>query len=220
MLALGHSHPEVVEVVQRQVPLLITALDFPTELKDEFITAQLSLLPEAMRERTKIQFCGPAGANAVDAALKLCKTATGRVGHRHVPGRLPRQHAQRDGAHRARLAEGARREHDARRALLPVPVRDAHRALGGDPETLGERCLEYFERALKDPLGGIPQPAAVIMEVVQGEGGVIPAPTEFVQGVRRVTRELDIPLIVDEIQSGCGRTAPGSRSSSTASTPT
>ena len=44
------------------------------------------------------------------------------------------------------------------------------------------------------------------MEVVQAEGGVLPAPVDFVRGVRRVTRELDIPLIVDEIQSGCGRT--------------
>ena len=78
VLALGHSHPEVVEAVQEQVPLLITGLDFPTEPKDEFTTVQLSLLPEAMRDRTKIQFCGPAGENAVDAALKLCKTATGR----------------------------------------------------------------------------------------------------------------------------------------------
>jgi diaminobutyrate-2-oxoglutarate transaminase len=59
---------------------------------------------------------------------------------------------------------------------------------------------------LKDPLGGIQKPAAVLMEVVQAEGGAIPAPIEFVRGVRRVTRELDIPLIVDEIQSGCGRT--------------
>ena len=61
----------------------------------------------------------------------------------------------------------------------------------------------------------------MILEVVQGEGGVIPAPTDFLQGVRRVTRELGIPLIVDEIQCGCGRIGhAGSRSSSTASSPT
>jgi diaminobutyrate-2-oxoglutarate transaminase len=78
--------------------------------------------------------------------------------------------------------------------------------LPGDRDTVGERCLEYLERSLKDPLGGVPLPAAVIMEVVQGEGGVIPAPTDFVQGVRRVTQELDIPFIIDEVQSGCGRT--------------
>ena len=89
--------------------------------------------------------------------------------------------------------------------FFPYPA-GRHCALGGDPETTGARCLEYFERALRDPLGGIPLPAAVIFEVVQGEGGAVAAPTDFVQGVRRVTRELGIPLIVDEVQSGWGRT--------------
>jgi diaminobutyrate-2-oxoglutarate transaminase len=78
-------------------------------------------------------------------------------------------------------------------------------SLGGGSET-GQRCLDYLEHSLRDPLGGIARPAAVIIEIIQGEGGVIPAPTDFVQGLRRVTRELDIPLIVDEVQSGGGRT--------------
>jgi diaminobutyrate-2-oxoglutarate transaminase len=84
----------------------------------------------------------------------------------------------------------------------PDPVRCA---LGAGP-ALGQRCVEYLERSLRDPLGGIPRPAAVIVEMVQGEAGVIPAPTDFVEGLRRVTRELEIPLIVDEIQTGGGRT--------------
>jgi diaminobutyrate-2-oxoglutarate transaminase len=63
-----------------------------------------------------------------------------------------------------------------------------------------------LERTLRDPLGGIPLPAAVILEMVQGEGGAEPAPTVFVQGVREVTRDLGVPLIVDEVQTGWGRT--------------
>ncbi len=205
VLALGHSHPEVVEAVQEQVPLLITALDFPTEPKDEFTTVQLSLLPEGMRDRMKIQFCGPAGENAVDAALKLCKTATGR-------GDVVTFHGGFHGStHSAMALTGLVSQ---KRAVtntvpgvhfFPYPA-GRHCALGGDPETTGARCLEYFERALKDPLGGIPLPAAVILEVVQGEGGAVAAPTDFVQGVRRVTHELGIPLIVDEVQCGWGRT--------------
>ncbi len=58
---------------------------------------------------------------------------------------------------------------------------------------------------LKDPESGITKPAAVILEPIQGEGGVIPAPVEFLQTVRRVTKELGIPMIVDEIQCGVGR---------------
>jgi diaminobutyrate-2-oxoglutarate transaminase len=205
VLALGHSHPEVVEAVQRQVPLLITGLDFPTEPKDEFTTTLLSLLPTAMRDRIRIQFCGPAGENAVDAALKLCKTATGRADVVSFHGGF------HGSTHSALALTGLVSQ---KRAIgnampgvhfFPYPSR-RHSALGGDPDTIGERCLEYFERALRDPLGGIAQPAAVILEVVQGEGGAEAAPTVFVQGVREVTRDLEIPLIVDEVQTGWGRT--------------
>ncbi len=204
-LPLGHSHPEVVEAVQRQVGLLAMALDFPTEPKDEFTSTQLSVLPEAMRGRTKIQFCGPTGANAVDAALKLCKTATGRTDIVAFHG------AFHGSSHSAMALTGLVSQKEpvpnsmSGVHFFPYPSTQ-HCALGGDPDTVGVRCLEYFERALKDPLGGIAKPAAVILEVVQGEAGAVVAPKDFVQGVRRVTRELDIPMIVDEVQTGWGRT--------------
>jgi diaminobutyrate-2-oxoglutarate transaminase len=78
--------------------------------------------------------------------------------------------------------------------------------LGLTPDTCAAGCLAYLERVLTDPNGGVPRPAAVLVEPVQGEGGVIPAPPEFLQGLRRLTLELDVPLVVDEVQSGCGRT--------------
>ena len=206
MLALGHNHPEVVEAVERQLRVLCHGLDFPTELKDEFVSLQLSLLPEEMRDEMKIQFCGPAGANAVDAALKLCKTATGR-------GEIVAfQGAFHGSTHSAMAVTGlvsqkepvANDMHGVHFFPYPYPYRSALPLPNG--VSAGEACLHYFESVLNDPIGGVPLPAAVIMEIVQAEGGVIPAPTEFVQGVRRVTAELDIPLIVDEIQTGCGRT--------------
>jgi diaminobutyrate-2-oxoglutarate transaminase len=204
-LPLGHSHPEVVEAVQRQLPLLAMALDFPTEPKDAFTATQLDHLPAAMRARTRIQYCGPTGANAVDAALKLCKTATGR-------GDVVAFHGAFHGSSHSALTLTGLVSQKAPIAntmpgvhFFPYPS-TTHCSLGGDPETLGERCLEYFERSLKDPLGGLALPAAVILEVVQGEAGAVVAPKDFVQGVRRVTHELDIPLIVDEVQSGWGRT--------------
>jgi diaminobutyrate-2-oxoglutarate transaminase len=203
-LPLGHSHPELVEAVQRQLPALTHGLDFPTEAKDEFVSAQLSMLSSAMRPRTKIAFCGPTGANAVEAALKLCKTATGRSEIVAFHG------SYHGGSHGAMAVSGlvSQKERVAGQMpgvhFFPFPY-GLRSALGGDRATLGARCAEFFERSLRDPHGGIPLPAAVILEVVQGEGGVIPASTDFLQGVRRVTRELDIPLIVDEIQCGCGR---------------
>jgi diaminobutyrate-2-oxoglutarate transaminase len=204
-LPLGHSHPEVTEALQRQLPLLTHGLDFPTAAKDEFVSLQLSMLPAEMQGRTKIQFCGPSGADAVDAALKLCKTATGRADIVSFQGAFHgSSHAAMsvsgETSHRERIANTTPGIH-----FFPYPYA-LRCSLGGNPETVGRRCVEFLERSLRDPLGGVPLPAAVIMEIVQGEGGVIPAPTDFVQGIRRLTRELEIPLIADEVQSGCGRT--------------
>src|SRR2546430_2000157 len=63
---LGHGHAELVEAIARQLPLLTHGLDFPTQIRDEFISAQLSMVPEKLRSKTRIQFCGPSGADAVD----------------------------------------------------------------------------------------------------------------------------------------------------------
>jgi diaminobutyrate-2-oxoglutarate transaminase len=205
VLALGHNHPEVVEAVHSQLDLHVHGLDFPTPAKDEFVEAQLSMLPEPMRDRMKIQFCGAAGANAVDAALKLCKTATGRSevisfhggfhGSTHSSMAITGLVAQKERV--ANLMPGVH--------FFPYPY--CYRCpLGLEPETCATNCLLYLENVLDDPNGGIPKPAAVIFEVVQGEGGIVPAPREFVRGLRRVTQERDIPLVVDEIQTGWGRT--------------
>ena len=75
--------------------------------------------------------------------------------------------------------------------------------IGGEAGT--KACIAYLERLLKDPESGVTKPAAIILEPIQGEGGVVPAPIEFLQAVRRITRELDIPMICDEIQCGMGR---------------
>jgi diaminobutyrate-2-oxoglutarate transaminase len=205
VLALGHNHPEVVEAVHRQLDVFCHGLDLPTEIKDEFVSTQLSLLPEGMRDRMKIQFCGPAGANAVDAALKLCKTATGRGDVVAFSG------AFHGSTHSAMAVTGSVSQKEPVANGVPgihfFPFPYAYRwPTTLDPASCGAQCLHTLESALRDPLGGIPRPAAVIMEVVQAEGGVVVAPEEFVRGVRELTKELGIPLIVDEIQSGCGRT--------------
>jgi diaminobutyrate-2-oxoglutarate transaminase len=204
-LALGHNHPEVLEAVERQLHEFCNGLDFPTEIRDEFMSVQLSLLPEAMRDTTKIQFCGPTGANAVDAAIKLCKIATGRSDVVAFRG------AFHGSSHTGLALTGLVSQKEPVPNAMPgvhfFPFPYAYRWPAElHPETCAEQCLYAFENGLKDPLGGIPRPAAVILEVVQAEGGVIDASPEFVRGVRRVTAELDIPLIVDEVQSGCGRT--------------
>ena len=205
-LALGHNDDEVskamVDLITSDAPL--HTLDLTTPVKDRFVETVISILPEEMRNNVKIQFCSPSGTDATDAAIKLCKTATGRGNVIAFSGGY---HGMGHGA----LALTG--NHNAKRSvqnLMPgvqfMPYPYSYRCpfgIGG--EKGAEACGAYFERMLKDPESGVTLPAAVIIEPIQGEGGVIPAPKGFLQTVRRVTKELGIPLIVDEIQCGIGR---------------
>lgn len=205
-LALGHNDPEInqamIDLISEDAPL--HTLDLTTPVKDEFVHMLLSLLPGELKNNVKIQFCSPSGTDATDAALKLCKTATGRSeiiafsGGYHGMG------------HGALALTGNLNAKNKVHGLMPgvhfMPYPYSYRCpfgLGGDAGV--KAACAYFERLLKDPESGITKPAAVILEPIQGEGGVIPAPVEFLQTVRRVTQELDIPMIVDEIQCGIGR---------------
>ena len=205
-LALGHNDDEVneamIDLLKSSAPL--HTLDLTTPVKDKFVETVFSTLPEGLKGNAKVQFCSPSGTDATDAAIKLCKTATGRgtviafSGGYHGMG------------HGAMALTGNLNAKSKVQNLMPgvqfMPYPYSYRCpfgLGG--EAGARACSAYFERVLKDPESGITKPAAVIIEPIQGEGGVIPAPVEFLQTVRRVTQELDIPMIVDEIQCGIGR---------------
>ncbi len=205
-LALGHNDEEVnkamIDLLQSGAPL--HTLDLTTPVKDKYVETIFSILPKEMQGNVKIQFCSPSGTDAVDAAIKLCKTATGRgtviafSGGYHGMG------------HGAMALTGNLNAKTKVQNLMPgvqfMPYPNSYRCpfgLGGEAGT--KAACAYFERALKDPESGITRPAAVIIEPIQGEGGVVPAPAEFLQTVRRVTKELGIPMIVDEIQCGIGR---------------
>ncbi|MFG2194384.1 aspartate aminotransferase family protein [Streptomyces sp. NPDC048639] len=205
VLSLGHNHPELVRTVAEQLGRFTHGLDFPTPVKDAFTEAQLSMLPSDLRERMKVHFCGPTGANAVEAALKLCKTATGRADVISFQGGF------HGCTHAAMALSGTVAQKEPIAGGVPgvhfFPYSYCSRCpLGLDPDTCDTNCVGFLERSLNDSLAGIPRPAAVVLELVQGEGGVVPAGPEFVRRVRALTRELDIPLVVDEVQTGGGRT--------------
>jgi diaminobutyrate-2-oxoglutarate transaminase len=204
-LPLGHNHPELVEVVIEQLGLFSHGLDFPTPAKDAFTEAQLAMLPPGMRNRVKVHFCGPTGANAVEAAVKLCKTATGRGDVVSFQGGF---HGT---THAAMALSGPVSTkapvHNGVPGIHIFPYSSCNRCpVDLTIQTCSINCVYYLEQALRDPNGGIPLPAAVVLEMVQGEGGVVPARPEFVHRVRALTHALDIPLVVDEVQTGCGRT--------------
>ena len=182
----------------------LTTLDLATPLRDAFTDALVDALPPELADG-RILFCGPSGADAVEAAVKLCKTATGRSGVVAFGGGY---HGMTQGA---LSLTGAREPKERLGALmadvhhLPFPTRvRCPFGVGGDAGA--ERCARVFEWALEDGHSGIATPAAVIMEPVQGEGGVHPAPPAFARAVRDATLRAGVPLVFDEVQTGLGRT--------------
>jgi diaminobutyrate-2-oxoglutarate transaminase len=198
-LALGHNHPVVLEAIRRVLdsgaPLHV--LDLATPVKDAFTTELFRTLPAGLAERARIQFCGPAGTDAVEAALKLVRTATGRSGMLAFTGAY---HGMTAGALEA--SGGAQ---DVRVARLPYP-QDYRCPFGVGGERGAELSARWTESLIDDPKSGVPHPAGMILEPVQGEGGVIPAPDSWMRRMRELTAARSIPLIADEVQTGVGRT--------------
>jgi diaminobutyrate-2-oxoglutarate transaminase len=205
VLALGHNHPELIATVRDQLSRLTHGLDFPTPVREEFKRRQISMLPAGLRDDVKMHFCGPTGADGVEAAVKLCKKATGRGGVVAFQG------SYHGSTHGAMSLTSEVQPKTGLQNLLPgihfAPFAYCHRCpLSLSPVSCATNCAELLINTLNDTHGGVQRPAAVILELVQGEGGSIPAPVEFVRRVAGMARDLDIPLIVDEVQTGCGRT--------------
>ncbi|MFF7655195.1 diaminobutyrate--2-oxoglutarate transaminase family protein [Streptomyces sp. NPDC007983] len=198
-LALGHNHPVVLEAIRAVLdsgaPLQI--LDLATPVKDAFTNELFATLPPELAAHARVQFCGPAGTDAVEAALKLVRTATGRDGLLAFSGAY---HGMTAGA---LAASGGAPAVSVTR--LPFPY-DYRCPFGVGGECGAELAARWTERLLDDPKGGAGAPAGMILEPVQGEGGVIPAPDGWLRRMRQITAARGIPLIADEVQTGVGRT--------------
>ncbi|NPU92060.1 MAG: diaminobutyrate--2-oxoglutarate transaminase [Gammaproteobacteria bacterium] len=206
-LALGHNHPVVVEAIQAALNsgLPMHTLDLSTPVKDAFVQEVFACLPAAFTRHARIQFCGPTGADAVEAAVKLCRTATGRHSILAFQGAY---HGMTTGTLSLSGNLGPKQSLGGLLAgvqFLPFP-HEYRCPLGGTGKNALATHLHYLQHLLSDPESGVTKPAAMILETVQGEGGVIPAPAAWLQGVRELTQTHDIPLILDEIQCGIGRT--------------
>ncbi len=206
-LALGHNHDVVVaaieDVLAKQIPL--HTLDLATPLKLAFMQEIFSILPEPLRRSAKIQFCGPTGADGVEAAIKLVKNATKGKSILAFQGGY-------HGSTQATMAmSGNLSKKQHLQSLLPdvhfLPFPYEYRCPFGVGEGMTARIsAQYIENLLDDCESGIAAPCCLIIETVQGEGGAIPAAIEWLREVRRMTAERGIPLIVDEVQTGIGRT--------------
>ena len=203
-LALGHNHPSVLAAIRRHLDegYPLHSLDLTSPVKHRFVEDLLSTLPAQFASKARIQFCSPSGADAVEAAIKLVKTATGRSGMIAFQGGY---HGQTHGALALMGNLGPKVP-----GLMPGvhfhPYPYAYRCPMGEQGCTHCTCAKFSRMAVNDPEGGVALPAGMILEAVQGEGGVIPAPTHWLQDIRNICDEKRIPLIIDEVQTGWGRT--------------
>lgn len=205
-LALGYNHPEINQALKEQLDsgLPYQTLDIPTEAKTNFIKSVKNFLPQELADNSVLQFCGPSGADAVEAAIKLAKQTTGRNTMFAFRGAY---HGMTNGTMgmMGNLGTKARRTglmSDVHFMPFPYDLRCPF-GLGGDAGA--KAGIRYIERLLNDDEAGIMKPAAMIVEPVQGEGGVVPAPAFWLRELRRICDEHGILLILDEIQCGVGK---------------
>lgn len=197
-LNYGHNPPRMrrAMIEYLQAGGVLHGLDLATPAKRRFLERfeEVILRPRGMSCR--VQFPGPTGTNAVEAALKLARKATGR---QTVAFFANAYHGMTLGA----LAVSG---NAAKRRGAGVPLAHAlSLPFDGDLRP-GVDSLDVFEHLLGNPGSGVELPAAVIVETVQAEGGVRVAGAAWLRRLERIAREHGIVLIVDDVQVGCGRT--------------
>ena len=197
-LNYGHNDPALKAKLLDYIEAdqIVHGLDMATGAKQAFMEAFESLILSPRRMRYKMQFTGPTGTNAVEAAMKIARNFTGRQTivsftngfHGVTLGSV----AATGNSH---FRDGCGMQPQGT-AFMPY---DGYMGDGLD-------TTEYLDKMLTDGSSGLDHPAAVIVETIQGEGGINVASNQWLRSLERVCRKHGILLIVDEIQVGCGRT--------------
>ncbi|SEQ46071.1 diaminobutyrate--2-oxoglutarate transaminase [Thalassovita taeanensis] len=196
-LNYGHNDPDMKAALIEHIAGdgIAHGLDLHTDTKGAFLTAfeDHILAPRGMDHR--VMFTGPTGANAVEAAMKIARKVTGRTNiiaftngfHGVTVGALA---ATGNGYHRG----------GAGMALTGVTRMPYDGYFGQDTDTAAQ-----LEQMLADKSGGVDAPAAIILETVQGEGGLNVASPTWVKRIAAIAKKHGALLIIDDIQAGCGR---------------
>jgi len=199
-LNLGHSHPAIVTAVQEQVKAGQQAMSMASTVRTDLAERLAALVVGDYRV-----LLTASGSEAAEIALKLARRATGREGviafsggfHGRTMGALTLmgKHTQRRGL--GTLLAG----------VMHLPYPDPYRSpFGTAPKDVSEATLALLQHQLADPASGWMDVGAVIIEPVQGNGGMIPVPAGFLAGLRAICDRYGALLIVDEVMSGFHRT--------------
>jgi 4-aminobutyrate aminotransferase len=203
--ATGHSHPAVVDAIAKQAARFVhmSGTDFYYDVQVRLAETIASIVP--IRGGVK-SFFANSGTEAIEACIKLARYATGRAGIIAFQGGF---HGRTMGALALTGSQAVQRRGFG--PLTPgvyhAPYPYLYRCPRGlTPDAYVDECLAYIENQLFLQLVAPDEIAAVVVEPVQGEGGYVVAPDRFLQGLRALTAKHGILLVVDEVQSGMGRT--------------
>jgi 4-aminobutyrate aminotransferase len=207
VVSTGHCHPEVVAAIQKQAAELIhiSGTDFYNELLTDLATRLSAVAPMPGPHRF---FYGNSGAEAIECALKIARYHTGR---QQVISFFGAFHGRTMGA----LSLTGSKPQQKRRFAPLVPgvthVRYpyVYRGCNGsaqEEEAFSLDCARYIEEKLFKTVLPPEEVAAIFIEPIQGEGGFVPAPANFLRELRAICDRHGILLVADEVQCGCGRT--------------
>jgi 4-aminobutyrate aminotransferase len=202
--ATGHSHPEVVQAISEQAAKFIhmSGTDFYYEPQVRLAEELAAATPIRGGARS---FFGNSGTEAIEAAIKLARYATGR---QNIIAFLGAFHGRSMGSLSLTASKAVQRRGFG--PMLPgvyhAPYADCYRCpLGLRPENCAAECLDFIEHQLFVHLVSPDEVAAIVVEPIQGEGGYIVPPDQFLQRLRELTTTHGILLVADEVQSGMGR---------------
>ncbi|TVV44453.1 diaminobutyrate--2-oxoglutarate transaminase [Thalassolituus sp. C2-1] len=195
-LNYGHNNPVFKKALLEYIESdsITHGLDMHTEAKTAFLKSFNERILKPRKMKYKVQFTGPTGTNAVEAALKIARKNTGR---QTIVSFTNGFHGVTQGA-----AAVTANNYYKNAIGMPLPGVQFMPYDGylGDFNT-----LHYFEKALQDGSSGLGHPAAVIVECIQGEGGLNSASAAWMLGLQALCKRYNMLLIVDDIQAGCGR---------------
>jgi diaminobutyrate-2-oxoglutarate transaminase len=197
-LNYGHNHPLITQAMIEYLKSnsIIHGLDMATSAKRDFLQTFVNTILEPRNMEYKVQFTGPTGTNAVETAIKLARMVKKRS---NILTFTNGYHGLTMGSLSVTGNSFYRDESYGVRANTDFMPFDGY--LGE-----GVNTIDYIRKVLSDASSGVDLPAAVIVETIQGEGGINVASAEWLQELEKLCRDFDILLIIDDIQMGNGRT--------------
>ncbi|MCW8195067.1 diaminobutyrate--2-oxoglutarate transaminase [Proteobacteria bacterium 005FR1] len=197
-LNYGHNNPIFKEALLEYIHNdgITHGLDLHTKAKQDFLETFSEKILKPRELEYMVQFTGPTGTNAVEAAIKIARNVKGRENIISFT----------NGFHGVTIGSLAATGNSHHRGAAGVSLSGVSRIPYDGYLGEGFDTTAYLDKVLSDSSSGVDLPAAVIVETVQGEGGINAASFEWLRNLQEVCRRHDVLLIVDDIQAGCGRT--------------